>query len=373
MSETYKILYEDESTNARVGELKTAHGKIKTPFFMPVATKGSVKFLNSMLLKDIGTDAIISNSLILSWRPGLPLIEKAGGLHKLINWDKLIFTDSGGFQSMDEILTLKTTDEAAFFKNPFDGKVYEISPEKAMELQFAIGSDVAMCLDDVPLFKNTERDIRSKTLRTHSWARRCKEHHDKIDPLHKQLLFGIAQGGLDFEMRKKSIEFMTSLDFDGIAQGGLAIGEPINSMYQLLKETSKFLPKEKPHYLMGVGNPPDILEAVSMGHDCFDSTFPTRNARHQTLFTMKGRLRLDQKRYSEDLSPLEEDCKCFTCKNYSKAFVHHLIKNNEGVGKELATIHNIYFMQRFIEEIRLAIKENRFGKFKEEMKEYFKK
>ena len=371
MTDTYKILYEDG--NARVGELKTAHGKIKTPFFMPVATKGSVKFLNTMMLKEIGTDAIISNSLVLSWQPGLPLIKKAGGIHKLINWNRVIFTDSGGFQSLNDVITVKTTSDAAFFKSPFDGRTYEISPEKAMEMQSAIGSDVAMCLDDVPQFNDSAREIRSKTLRTHSWARRCKEHHEKIDPEHKQLLFGIAQGGLDMEMRKKSIEFISGLGFDGIAQGGLAIGEPIESMYDLLKKNSEFLPKEKPHYLMGVGNPPDILEAVSMGHDCFDSTFPTRNARHETLFTMKGRLRLDQKRYSEDLSPLEEDCKCFTCRNYSKAFVHHLIKNNEGVGKELATIHNIYFMQRLVEEIRLAIKENRYAKFKEELQELFRK
>ncbi|MBN2457943.1 tRNA guanosine(34) transglycosylase Tgt [Candidatus Woesearchaeota archaeon] len=369
----YKILAEDSRTGARVGELQTSHGRIKTPFYMPVATKGSVKCLDSEDLGKIGTEAVISNSLILSWQPGLDLISRAGGIHKLMNWDKVVFTDSGGFQSLDDDMIMKSTHQAAFFRSPFNGITYEITPEKAMDVQHTIGSDIAMCLDDVPHAGDSIREVRSKTLRTHSWARRCKVHHDEIDQKDKQLLFGIAQGGLDYDMRKKSIEFMVRLGFDGIAQGGLAIGEPIESMYDVLQKTSALLPKEKPHYVMGVGNPADMLETVAMGYDCFDSTFPTRNARHGTLFTFKGRLRLGQKRYSEDTGPIEEGCRCFACQNFSRAYIRHLLKNKEGVGKRLATYHNIYFMQRFIERMRQAIEEDSFLRFKKDIQELFRK
>ena len=362
----------NEDGDARIGSLNTAHGKIPTPFYMPVATKGSVKFLNTQLLKKIGMDCIISNSLILSWKPGLELIEKAGGIHKLINWDGGIFTDSGGFQSLDFNMLQKTTDKAAFFKSPFNGTTFEISPERAMEIQKTIGSDVAMCLDEVPLHNDDERTIRSKTLRTHTWAKRCLKHHEEIDGNRKQMLFGIAQGGNFLDMRKKSIEFISKLDFDGIAQGGLAIGEPIEKMYSTLSETCRLMPKEKARYLMGVGNPVDILEAISYGVDCFDSTFPTQNARHGTIFTMQGKLRIHRKEHQFDLGPIEEGCDCLTCKNYSRAFVRHSLSQKEGVGYELATIHNIRFMQRLIESVRLAISENRFNSFKTEMQEKFR-
>ena len=354
---------------ARAGELHLNGKVIKTPFFMPVATKGSVKYMNSEKLKKAGVECIISNSLIFYWNPGLEIVRESGGLHNFINWNKGIFTDSGGFQSLDESMLIETTHDTARFRSPFDGKVHDITPEKAIEIQNCLGSDVAMCLDHVPKYSDNYRAVRSKTLRTHSWARRCKVHHDKLKT--KQLLFGIVQGGNFVDMRKKSIEFFNKLDFDGLAQGGLAIGEPVEKMYEMLKETTPLMPENKPRYVMGVGNPVNILECVSHGIDCFDSTFPTQNARHGTIFTFNGKLKLFKNKYKNDHSPLEKDCSCFACKNYTRAFIRHLLKNREGVGLELATIHNIYFMQKLMNKIRDSIKEKRFDKFKIELQKKF--
>ncbi|MFW5990825.1 MAG: tRNA guanosine(34) transglycosylase Tgt [Candidatus Nanoarchaeia archaeon] len=355
-------------SQARAGELSVNGRVIKTPFFMPVATKGSVKYMNSKLLQNAGIQCIISNSLIFSWSPGLEVIRKAGGLHKFINWEGGIFTDSGGFQSLDENMLIGTTSEFAKFKSPFDGRIYEISPEKAMQIQHQLGSDIAMCLDEVPMHNDSYRTVRSKTLRTHSWARRCKEYHDKLDKDKKnQLLFGIAQGGNFVEMREKSIEFLSKLGFDGIAQGGLAIGEPVEKMYEALEKTCRLMPENTIRYVMGVGNPKDVIESIAYGADCFDSTFPTQNARHGTLFTMRGRLRIVNSKYKNDHLPIERECNCFTCKNYSRAFVRHQLKHREGVGLELATIHNITFMQRFMKKIRDAIRDKRFETFRKQV------
>jgi queuine tRNA-ribosyltransferase len=358
---------------ARVGELKVNNKTIKTPFFMPVATKGSVKYVNTNTLKDTNTKCLISNSLIIYWTYGLENIKKAKGIHNFINWDRGIFTDSGGFQSLSSSLLMNTTSKYALFKSPFDGLLHKITPKKAMEIQYAISSDVAMCLDEVPLHNDSLRTIRSKTLRTHSWAKECKKYHDEIDTKNKQLLFGIAQGGNYIDIRKKSIDYISKQDFDGIAQGGLAIGEPIENMYKTLSITSKLMPKNKPRYLMGVGNPIDILESISYGIDCFDSTFPTQNARHGNLFTMDGYLKLMQKKYIVDLSPIEKDCDCFACKNYSRAYIRHLLKHKEGAGYELASIHNLRFMQRLMEKIHIKINDGEYDFFKEEMIKKFRK
>ncbi len=363
----FSIRYRDGS--ARAGTLKLSSGKIKTPFFMPVATKGSVKHLDTVRLKKTGAQCLISNSLISYFRPGLEMIRKAGGIHKFIRWDGGVFTDSGGFQSLDDNLLQYTKDEGAFFRDPFSGNIEKITPEKAMEIQAEIGSDVAMCLDEVPLHDDSPRTIRSKTLRTHSWARRCKKHHDSLGT--GQLLFGIAQGGNDIAMRKKSIEFISDLGFDGIAQGGLAIGEPVSKMYATLRETCPIMPEDKVRYLMGVGNPADIVEAVWYGTDCFDSTFPTQNARHGTLFTMSGKLRLSRQEYAFDQSPVEEGCDCFSCRNYSRSYIRHLLKENEGVGMQLATIHNLRFMQRLMHRIRKEIKDENFKDFRDEFRKIY--
>jgi len=358
----FEITSEDKA--ARTGILKTAHGKIKTPFFMPVATKGAVKFIDFQELTTIGAECIISNSLLLHLKPGLDVIKKAGGLHKFYNWKHGIFTDSGGFQSLDDFFLQNTNQKGADFRSPFDGKTQLITPEKAMDIQLALGSDVAMCLDDVPRFNDTLQVTRSKTLRTHTWAKICKEYHDQKKD--GQLLFGIAQGGMSKELRKKSIQFITGLDFEGIAIGGLAIGEPIKTMYDMLRASVPHIPKEKPRYLMGVGSPEDLLECISLGVDCFDSTFPTQNARHSTLLTWKGKLRLDRKEFSDDFRAVDQDCDCLACKNYSRAYIQHQLRANEAVGKKLATYHNLYFVQRLMEKCREAIRENKFEKFRKE-------
>ncbi len=364
----FVITAQDTKTEARTGELSTAHGKLRTPFFMPVATKGAVRFMDFSGLKKSGTDCIISNSLLLYQKPGLELIKKAGGLHRFYSWDRGIFTDSGGFQTLDNFFLERSTADGAPFRSPYSGKPELITPEKAMEIQLALGSDVAMCLDDVPKFDDPLQTVRSKTLRTHSWSRRCKDYHDEHKK--KQLLFGIAQGGMHKDLRKKSIDFIKRLDFDGIAMGGLAIGEPISTMHDMIKASVPHLPKDRPRYLMGVGSPKDLLECISLGVDCFDSTFPTQNARHGTLFTWDGNLKIGRKEHAEDLGPIDERCGCPACMNHSRAYVRHLLGLNEPAGKILATQHNIYFIQELIKKAREAIEEGRFGKFRSE---YIKK
>ncbi len=363
----FKLIAKDGK--ARAGELHVKGKIIKTPFFMPVATKGSVKFMNTKLLAKAGIECIISNSLIFLWNPGLELVEKSGGIHKFINWEKGIFTDSGGFQSLDNDMLIGATDEAAKFKSPFDGQTHKISPEKTIEIQNRLGSDVSMCLDHVPQHDDNYDTVQKKTLRTHNWAKRCKEHHNRLKS--NQLLFGIVQGGNFVDIRKKSIQYLSELEFDGLAQGGLAIGEPIEKMYSTLKETTPLMPESITRYLMGVGNPLDILECVGNGVDCFDSTFPTQNARHGTIFTFEKKIRLLKSAYKNDLTPLDKNCNCLACKNYSKAFIRHMLKNGEGVGYELATIHNITFMQEMMEKIRGSIIDKNFHKLKHEIKKNF--
>lgn len=350
---------------ARTGILDSGRHKIKTPFFMPVATRGASKFVDFIEMDEMGTDCIISNSLLLHQRPGSDIIKKLGGLHEFYNWKGGIFTDSGGFQSLDDYFMQKSDDKGAHFKSPYDGKVELITPEKAMDIQIALAPDVAMCLDDVPKHDDDDKTRMAKTERTHAWAARCKSHHDK----HKdrQLLFGIAQGGMDKDLRKKSIEYMKTLDFDGLALGGLAIGETVSTMYDMIEATMEHMPEDKPRYLMGVGNPADLIHAVSVGVDCFDSTFPTQNARHATIFTWKGKLRLDRVENRTDMAPLDEECGCKVCRNFSKAYIHQLLRVKEPTGMKLATYHNVYFMQKLMERIRLEIENGTFEEWKKEM------
>jgi queuine tRNA-ribosyltransferase len=346
---------------ARAGILKTAHGSLATPFFMPVATKGTVKFLDFTELEQIGINCVISNSLLLSQKPGVEIIRKAGGLHKFYGWRNGIFTDSGGFQSLDGFFLQKSTPDGLYFKSPYDGTTGLITPEKAMDIQIGLGSDVAMCLDDVPRPDDTPQAVRSKTLRTHSWAKRCRTYHTKHQS--SQLLFGIAQGGSDPELRRKSIAYISGLGFDGLALGGLAIGEPAEVMRQVIKTSVPLMPQDKPRYLMGVGSPEDLLECIGLGIDCFDSTFPTQNARHSTLFTWSGKLRIDRKEFADDTRAIDEKCGCMVCRNFSRAYLQHLQKANEATGKKLATYHNLTFVQELISSARLAIQQGRYVRF----------
>lgn len=356
------------SGNARVGEIETARGTIRTPFFMPVATKGMIKFMSPLEIKEMGYDCMISNALVNYFSPGLDIISKAGGLHSFIGWDNPIVTDSGGFQLLSESFLVKTTSEGAVFKNPFGGRQELITPEKLLSIQEALGSDIAMVLDDVMNYGEDYDAYFRSMVKTHEWARR----QAKARKRKGQLLFGICQGGFHKDLREHSAKYVSALGLDGIALGGLAIGEPVKSMYDMIGHTMQFLPKEKPRYLMGVGNPADIVKSVQMGVDMFDSTFPTRNARHNSLFTFNGIIRIKNAKYKADFTPLEDSCDCFACQNYTKAFIRHLMVNKDPMGLRLSTIHNIRFMGRLMERIRSEIHSGSYDSFVDRFLEIFK-
>jgi queuine tRNA-ribosyltransferase len=356
----YEITAEDG--RSRAGKL-TVNGRIvETPFFMPVVTKGAAKFINNKELEQIGSKAIICNGFILSVKPGLEVLEKMGGIHKFINYNGIIFTDSGGFQMYSDKLLIKTTDDGIHFKEPWHGEKLVITPEKDMEIQNTVGSDVAMCLDDMPVYGSDKDRIQESVLKTIKWAKRCKEHHDKIKD--KQLLFGIIQGGTHADLREFCARGIVALDFDGYAFGGLAIGEPPEETFKAVEDAIKFVPKDKPRYLMGVGTPQLILEAVSMGVDCFDSRYPTMTARNGTMFTWTGQINIDKKEFEFDDKPIDPECECFTCKNFTKAYLHHLTRLNEPTGHTLKTIHNVSWIQEFMKRIRESIKQGKFEEFK---------
>ncbi len=360
--------------NARTGVLSLNGRETETPFFMPVATKGAAKFIDNILLKQTGANAIICNGFILSIKPGLTVLEKMGGIHKFANYNGIIFTDSGGFQMYSDKLLEKTTDEGIHFKEPFHGDRLLITPEKDMEMQYTIGSDVAMCLDDMPLYGADTKRIQESVMKTIQWAKRCKEHHDALKQKTKkeQMLFGIIQGGTSAELREFCARAITSMNFDGYAFGGLAIGEPDTETFTAVNAAIKFIPEEKMRYLMGVGTPELILQAVSMGIDCFDSRYPTMTARSGYLFTPEGQLNIDKKENEFDSGPVDKTCNCYTCKNYTRAYIHHLTRMNEPTGHTLKTIHNITWMQNFMKQIREAIKKGKFEEFKREFLEKYK-
>ena len=301
---TFKVL----ATNgrARTGILTVGKRKAETPFFMPVATKGTVKFMSPMDLAQAGTQSIISNAMILSFKPGNDFVKRMGGMHNFTKWNGIQFTDSGGFQMSSESLFISINDKAVQFKNPFTKQHIILTPEKCMDIQMDLDSDVAMCLDHMPHpTKDTKQVIADATRRTSLWAARCKKHHDALKKKRKspQLLFGIVQGGLDQKLRKQSASDLSKLHFDGYAIGGLGMGETKKDAYAIVDYTEQFLEPKKPRYLMGIGDPPDILEAISHGVDCLDSKFPTQNARHAVIFTRNGTIKLDKGPFAEDTKP----------------------------------------------------------------------
>lgn len=353
----FEIKTIDKETQARSGVLKTRTGKYETPFFMPVATKGALKYLGTNELEQTGASALIANSFLLYLRPGIDLIKKHGSLHNFMHWNKCIFTDSGGFQ----VLSLqgfkgKFTDKGLSFHSPYDGSLHDLSPEKAMHIQETIGSDVAMALDHMPHYGSSEEDVVLATKRTHHWAQRCIEAHtDK-----KQLLFGIAQGGIYPKLRAESAEYLSTLPFDGFALGGICIGETSQETHIMMKATVEHLPKDKPRYLMGVGSPKEILAAVAQGVDIFDSVWPTRNARHGRLMTKNGYLNIENAEHKNSMKPLDEHCDCYVCKDYTCAYLHHIYKMKEPLAMKLLSYHNVYFLQTLMKEIRQAIKKGTF-------------
>ncbi len=358
----FKIL--SKCGNARVGILETNHGKIETPIFLPVATKSSVKTLDSRDLEYLKIKALITNAFLLYLKPGVEIIEEAGGLHEFMNFYNTIFTDSGGFQIIREGFVFKIRDDGIIFRSPFDNSKHFLSPEKVVEIQKRLGSDVAMVLDYCPEYTLDRKIIEKATKLTTKWAERSKKYYEKVE--FNGLLFGIVQGGVFKDLREKSVKEILEIDFDGYAIGGLSIGEPKDIMLEIVSYTANLLPEKKPRYFMGLGSPVEILECISRGVDIFDSAFPTRNARHGTAYTYSGKISLNKGRYRKDFSPIDESCKCFVCENYSRAYIHHLLKVREYSGMRLITIHNLFFLNDLFEKCRYYIKKGKFEEFKHE-------
>jgi queuine tRNA-ribosyltransferase len=372
----FEINHKDKHTKARIGILKTKKGLAETPFFMPVATRGSVKTLTSEELQDIKIQAVISNALILSLRNGAEILKKFNGIGKFMNFKGVNFTDSGGFQMYSNSIYIKSDKEGVYFKNPLNGEKIFMTPEKNMELQLNISSDVAMCLDSMPMYTHSKSQIEEAVEKTTLWAARCKYHHyllQKNIPKNKhQLLFGIIQGGIHEDLREKSTKELLKMDFDGYSIGGFGLGETINEEFKIVELIKNILPEDKPVYLMGIGNPVEILKGISLGVDIFDSRMPTQNARRGTLFTSEGKLKLLNEKYKFDETPLDKNCKCFVCKNYSRSFIRYQLINDEFTGKKLATYHNIYFITKLIEKAKEKIKQGKFKEFLEEVEGKYK-
>ena len=372
----FKIIHKDKHTKARIGILKTKKGNIETPFFMPVATRGSVKTLTSEELQDMKIKAVISNALILSLRNGSEILKKLKGIGKFMNYKGINFTDSGGFQMYSESIYIKSNNEGIYFRNPLNGEKIFMTPEKNMELQLIIGGDVAMCLDSMPMYTHSKTQISEAVEKTTLWAGRCKSYHDKLQEKtsknKKQLLFGIIQGGIYPDLRELSAKSLLKMDFDGYSIGGFGLGETINEEFEIVKIVKNILSENKPVYLMGIGNPVEILKGISLGVDIFDSRMPTQNARRGTLFTSQGKLKILNEKYKFDSEPIDKECKCFVCKNYSKAFVRYQLINDEFTGKKLATYHNIFFLTKLIETAKEKIKQGKFQEFLKEIEGKYK-
>lgn len=351
-------------TEARLGILVTAHGKVETPAFMPVATKGTVKLLTSQDLKELDVQAIIVNSFLLSLQPGREVFKKVGGLHKFMDWDKTIFADSGGFQIIRQGFFLGVDNHGVYFKSPYHGKKTHLTPEDVIDINIFLGSDVVMCLDHVPEAGAEKEKVSEATKRTLLWAERslnyfkAKKEEGILNQRH--LLFCITQGGIYPDLRRECTERLKKFDFDGYGIGGLSIGEDKRDMFKMLWISSEHLPRHKIRYFMGVGKPEDIIKSVALGVDIFDSVFPTRNARHNTVFARKGNYNIRSKKFALDERPLEEDCQCYTCQHFSRAYISHLCRAEEYVWMRLVTIHNIFYIKKLMAQIRKAIREDAF-------------
>ncbi|PIU84091.1 MAG: tRNA guanosine(34) transglycosylase Tgt [Elusimicrobia bacterium CG06_land_8_20_14_3_00_38_11] len=367
---------------ARVGILHTAHGNIETPCFMPVGTLGTVKTLSPAELIEINAQIILGNTYHLYLRPGIEVIKNAGGLHKFINWQKPLLTDSGGFQVFSHSKLRKITEEGVEFTSHIDGSKHFFSPEKVIEIQQIFGSDIMMVLDDCAPYPVEHDYAKSSLEMTLRWAKRSKAEFEvrrlkyeeninfQLPTSNFQLLFGIVQGSTYSDLRKESAQKTVELDFNGYALGGLSVGEPNELMYEIISETEKFLPENSPRYLMGVGTPEDLWECVERGIDMFDCVLPTRNARNGQAFTSTGKINIRNAEYKNDFLPLDSDCGCYTCKNFTRAYLSHLFRCDEILGLRLATLHNLTFMLNLVQRIRESIKTEKFHQGK---KDFFKK
>ncbi|GEL67837.1 tRNA guanosine(34) transglycosylase Tgt [Marinilactibacillus psychrotolerans] len=358
----YHLEKKEKHTGARLGKIETPHGTFETPMFMPVGTLASVKTMAPEELEEMGAGIILSNTYHLWLRPGEDIVDEAGGLHEFMNWDRGILTDSGGFQvfSLSDMRDIK--EEGVHFRSHLDGSKLFLSPEKAIQIQNKLGSDIMMSFDECPPFDESYDYVKKSVERTSRWAERGLNAHEK---LNKQGLFGIVQGAGFEDLRKQSAKDLVSMDFSGYSIGGLSVGEPKKEMYRVLDFTTPLLPENKPRYLMGVGTPDALIEGVIRGVDMFDCVLPTRIARNGTTMTSKGRVVIKNAEYARDYRPLDEKCNCYTCRNYSRAYIRHLIKSDETFGLRLTSYHNLYFLLDLMKKVRQAIREDNLLEFKE--------
>ena len=360
---TYELIKKDKKTGARRGVLHTPHGDIQTPVFMPVGTQAAVKAMLPEQVKEMGAGIILSNTYHLYLRPGHEIIREAGGLHKYMNWNRAILTDSGGFQVFSLGQLRKITEEGVSFQSHIDGSRHMLSPEKSIEVQIALGSDIMMAFDECAPYPADRSYIKDSMLRTCRWLERCRAAHVNTE---KQALFGIMQGGMYPDLRKESARRIVDLDLPGYAIGGLSVGEPKELMLDVLDSCVDELPAEKPRYLMGVGTPDYLFEAVERGIDMCDCVEPTRIARHGMATTSHGRLHIKNARFERDFGPLDPECGCYTCRNYSRAYLRHMFKAGEWMSAMLLSTHNLYFLIRMMANIRKAIEEDRFLEYKKD-------
>jgi queuine tRNA-ribosyltransferase len=355
---TFNLLHTDGA--ARRGEIVTRHGTIQTPVFMPVGTLASVKSLTTAQLQQLGPEIILNNTYHLMLRPGADLVEKLGGVHKFMGWDRAVLTDSGGFQLFSLAKIRKIREEGVEFRSHIDGSPYFLSPEGSVEIQTRMGVDIAMAFDECPAYGLSHAEVEKSMLLTHRWAKRSLSARTGASAL-----FGIVQGGIHLDLRKRSVEEIASMDFDGIAIGGVSVGEPKEEMFDVVNHTAPLLPSDRPRYLMGVGTPEDLVNGVAAGIDMFDCVMPTRNARNGTIFTSEGKISIKNARFADDSGPLDPNCSCTTCTTVSRAYLRHLYVNGEIAASVYNTIHNVSFYLDLMRSIRQAVASNSFGSFRD--------
>ncbi|MBQ3664047.1 MAG: tRNA guanosine(34) transglycosylase Tgt [Clostridia bacterium] len=361
----YELIKKDKKTGARLGRVYTDHGFFDTPCYMPVGTQATVKAMTPRDLEDVNAHIILANTFHLYLRPGHDLVREAGGLHSFMHWDRPILTDSGGFQvfSLSKINDIR--EDGVMFQSPIDGSKHFFSPEKVMEIEMALNADIAMAFDECAPFPCDHTYAEQAMNRTHRWAERCKEAHNS----DTQNLFGIVQGAFYPDLRIASAKFLASLDFEGYGIGGLSVGEPKETMYRMLEEIEPYMPEQKPRYLMGVGSPDCFLEGIRRGIDMFDCVMQTRMARTGMALTRHGRMNIRNAKYERDFTPIEEGCDCYACRNFTRAYIHHLVKEKEILGAQLLTMHNLRFSIRLMEDIRESIRNDDFLDFSTELLE----
>lgn len=363
----YVLLQSDSGSQARRGRIYTQRGEIDTPAFMPVGTLGTVKGMLPEALKEIGAQIILANTYHLYLRPGHKLIQQLGGLHKFMNWDRPILTDSGGFQVFSLGDLRKITEEGAAFQSHLDGSKHTLTPELSVEIQLALGSDIVMVFDECIPHPAERTYVVDSTNRSTRWAQRCRE---VLPEGSASALFGIVQGGMELDLRKQSAEQLREIDFEGYALGGLSVGEETSLMYDMMEYSLPLLPVNRPRYVMGVGTPENLLEGVARGCDMFDCVMPTRNARNGVLFTSFGKISIKQAQYRDDEQPLDPDCQCYVCRNYSRAYLRHLYTSKEILAAVLNTHHNLYYYQQLMAGIRQTLENGRFTEFR---RDFYKK